>query len=155
MAHGVINLFHLLATSIWIGGMVYIHFVLLPAVSKIDQGEGGKLQGILAKRFSIIAWSALLTLLITGYLKTPSEMLFNTSTQFGIILTIKHVLIIGVIIVGIMIGAVVVPGLRKYMPKPAEKPTPEFFSFKKKLEVLATTNLTLGILILICASMLW
>lgn len=155
MAHGVINFFHLFATSIWIGGMVYIHFVLLPAVSKIDQGEGGKLQGLLAKRFSIIAWSALLILLITGYLKTPSEMLFNTSTQFGIILTVKHILIIVVLIVGITIGAVVVPGLRKYMPKSGEKPTPEFFSFKRKLELLATTNLTLGILILICASMLW
>lgn len=155
MANGVINFFHLLATSIWIGGMVYIHFVLLPAVSKIDQGEGGKLQGIIAKRFSIIAWSALLILLITGYLKTPSEMLFNTTTHFGIILTIKHILILCVIVVGIMIGAVVVPGLRKHMPKPGEKPLPEFFSFKKKLEILATTNLTLGILILICASMLW
>jgi hypothetical protein len=55
----------------------------------------------------------------------------------------------------ILIGAVVVPGLRKYMPKPGEKPPPVFFSFKKKLEILATTNLTLGVLILICALMLW
>jgi hypothetical protein len=55
----------------------------------------------------------------------------------------------------IIIGAVVVPGLRKYMPKPGEKPPPEFFSFKKKLEIIATTNLMLGALILICASMLW
>ena len=135
--------------------MVYIHFVLLPAVSKIDQAEEAKLQGIIAKRFSIIAWSALLILLITGYLKTPSEMLFNKSTQFGIILTIKHILILCVIIFGIMIGAVVVPGLRKHLPKPGEKPAFEFFAFKKKkLEFLATTNLTLGILILICASLM-
>lgn len=97
----------------------------------------------------------MLILLITGYLKTPSEMLFNTSTHFGIILTIKHILILCIIIVGIMIGAVVVPGLRKNMPKPCEKPLPEFLSYRKKLEILATTNLTLGVLILICASMLW
>lgn len=155
MADSIINFFHLLATAVWIGGMVYIHFVLLPSVSKIDPGESGKLQGIIAKRFSIIAWSAIIILLITGFLKTPGEMLLNTSTQFGVILLIKHILILCVLITGIIIGAVVVPGLRKNMPNPSEKPKEAFFVYKKRLEMLATTNLTLGILILICASMLW
>lgn len=145
----------MLGTAIWIGGMVYIHFILLPALSKIDPGESGKLQGIIAKRFSIIAWIALVILLITGFLKTPGEMLFNTSTQLGVILLIKHILILCVILVGIGIAAVIVPGLRKNMPNPGEKPKAEFFVYKKRLEILATTNLTLGMLILICASMLW
>jgi len=155
MTNQVINFFHLLSTAVWIGGMVYIHFVLLPSVSKIDRGESGKLQGIIAKRFSIIAWSALVILLITGFLKTPGEMLLNTSTRFGVILIIKHILILFVILVGVVIGAVVVPGLRKNMPTPGENPPKAFFLYKKRLEMLATTNLTLGILILICASMLW
>lgn len=155
MSNQIINFLHLLGTSVWIGGMIYIHFVLLPSVSKIDPGESGKLQGIAAKRFSIIAWSAIIILVVTGFLKTPGEMLLNTSTQFGVVLLIKHILILGVIVVGIVIGTVVVPGLRKNMPNPGEKPKAEFLSYKKRLESLATSNLIFGILILICASMLW
>ncbi|HMN17395.1 MAG TPA: CopD family protein [Ignavibacteriaceae bacterium] len=155
MADQTINFFHLLGTSVWIGGMIYTHFILLPSVSKIDPGESGKLQGIAAKRFSIIAWVAIIILIITGFLKTPGEMLLNISTQFGIVLFIKHIFILGVVLVGIVIGGIVVPGLRKNMPNPGEKPREKFLLFKKRLELLATTNLILGILILICASMLW
>lgn len=128
---------------------------IITSLSKIDPGESGKLQGITAKRFSITAWSAIVILIITGFLKTPGEMLLNTSTQFGIILLIKHLLILCVILVGIGIGAVVVPGLKKNLPNTGEKPKVAFFIYKKRLEILATTNLTLGVLILICASMLW
>lgn len=155
MIHGIVNFFHLLAAAVWIGGMVYIHFVLLPSVSKIEPGESSKLQGIAAKRFSIIAWGSLLILLITGYIKTPANMFFDTSTNFGAILFVKQILVIAVIIVGMIIATVVVPGLRNSMPKPGEKPTAVFLSYKKKLETFASINLTLGVFILICASMLW
>lgn len=155
MINGIVNFFHLLAAAVWIGGMVYIHFVLLPSVSKIEPGESSKLQGIAAKRFSIIAWSSLLILLITGYIKTPSNMFFDTSTNFGTILFVKQILVIAVIIVGMIIATVVVPGLRNNMPKPGEKPTAGFLSYKKKLEIFASVNLTMGVFILICASMLW
>lgn len=53
-------------------------------------------------------------------------MLLNVSTQFGVVLLIKHIFILGVVLVGIVIGGIVVPGLRKNMPNPGEKPREKY-----------------------------
>lgn len=150
-----VNFLHLLATSIWIGGAIYIHLILLPSLRRIDPQQSGKLQGIVAKKFSLVAWTCIIVLLITGYLKTPDGMLFDTSSEFGMILMIKHVFIAGVIVVGLIIALYVVPNMSKAAPKPGEQPSPEFFKHRKRLQFLAMVNLIFGVLILVYASMLW
>ncbi|GIK60270.1 MAG: hypothetical protein HND39_11240 [Ignavibacteriota bacterium] len=155
MANQIINFLHLLATSVWIGGMIYMHLILLPSLKLIDAQQSGKLMGIISKKFSITAWISIIILLITGYLKTPAEMLLNTSSQSGIILTAKHILILCVIAVGLIIAIRIVPKLRGSMPKPGEAPQAEFIKSQKILHTLATINLTLGLLIIVLASMLW
>ena len=129
--------------------------VFLPSLKFLEPQQAGRLQGIIAKRFSMIAWSSILVLLITGYLKTPDGMLADTSTEIGLILTIKHIMIAAAIIVGLTIGLYIVPNLKNNSPKEAERPSDKFLRFEKILHGLATTNLILGIGILICASMLW
>ena len=155
MLEEVINFFHLLATVVWIGGMFYMDLILMPSLAKIDPGERGKLMGIIAKKFTIAAWSAIIVIIITGILKTPSNMYFDTSDEYGTYLFIKHVLVIGAIIVGLIITLVIVPKLKQSTPKPGERPSEEFISYSKKIEHLSKTNLILGILILICAALLW
>jgi len=155
MADGIINFFHLFATVVWIGGMFYMDLILMPSIAKIDPGERGKLMGMIAKKFTITAWSAIFILIITGILKTPSDMYFDTSDEYSICLFIKHLLIIGTIIVGLVITFIYVPGLKVNTPRPGEKPSAEFTSYSKKIERFSKTNLVLGILILICASLLW
>jgi copper resistance protein D len=155
MESTIINFFHLLGAVIWIGGALYIHLILMPALKAIDPQEGGKLQGIIAKRFSIVAWSSIVVLIITGLFKTPSAMLLNTTTHFGVILFIKHIFILGAICVGLMIALNAVPNLRKNAPKQGEKPSVRFFKYQKRLHTLALTNLIFALLILVLASMLW
>ena len=155
MIEEIINFFHLLGTVVWIGGMFYMDLILIPSLSKIDPGESGKLMGIIAKKFTITAWSAMLVLIITGILKTPSDMYFDISDNYGIYLFIKHVLFIGAIIVGLVITLVFVPKLKANTPNPGEKPSGEFISYTRKIEHLSKTNLILGIFILISASFLW
>lgn len=155
MVDGIINFFHLLATAVWIGGMFYMDLILMPSLAKIDPGESGKLMGIIAKKFTITAWSAIIILIITGILKTPADMYFDTSDEYEIYLFIKHVLVILTIIVGLIITFVYVPGLKANSPKPGEMPSAEFISYTKKIEHLSRTNLILGILILIFAAWLW
>lgn len=155
MTDGIINFFHLLATVVWIGGMFYMDLLLIPSMAKIDPGESGKLMEMIAKKFTITAWSAVIVLVITGILKTPSDMYFDTSGEYGIYLLIKHVLVIGSIIVGLIITLVYVPGLKANTPNPGEKPSEEFLSYSKKIEHFSKTNLVLGILILVFASLLW
>jgi uncharacterized membrane protein len=151
----IVNFFHLLATAVWIGGMIYIHFVLQPALKSIDPQQSGKLQSLIAKRFSIAGWSSVIVLLVTGYLKTPDGMLFDASSDLGLTLFLKHVFVIIMIIVGLVIVFYVVPNLQKSAPKPGEKPNMDFIGSQKKLKMLGNMNLVLGLLVLVSASMLW
>lgn len=150
-----INIIHILATAVWIGGAFFVHFTLQPAMKQIDPQQSGKLMGLIAKRFSITAWTCILLLIITGIMKTPAGMLFSPSTELGQILTIKHILVLLVIIVGLTIALYVIPNIRKNAPQPGEAPSNIFISNQKRLSSLATINLILGGLIVVCASLLW
>lgn len=148
----IIDFFHLLATVTWIGGMIYVNFVLIPSLPAIDPPQRGKLLGAVTKRFIIISWISIFILLISGVLLTLSEKLFNISTASGAPMTIKHILFLAMIVIGLLITFVLTPKLNALAPKPGEKPTTEFQKAQKRLSVLALTNMILGILVLICAA---
>jgi uncharacterized membrane protein len=154
MVDNLVNFVHLLAAVIWVGGAIYILFILQPALRFIEPQESGKLQGIITKRFSLTAWICIVILLTTGYLKTPKSMLFDASSDVGRMLIMKHILIVISIIVGLVIALHVVPTLQKNAPKPGDAPSADFMNSQKKLSILGWINLILGLLILLSASML-
>lgn len=143
------NFFHLLAAIIWIGGMIFIKFILTLGLSAIEPQERGKLMNAVAKPFSITAWTCIIILILTGLHKTPPGMLFSTLGSYAVILIIKHIVILLAIIIGLMIAFGPVRAMSKFAPKPGEKPPDEFISAQKKLGVLSSINLILGIVIVI------
>ncbi len=155
MADSLINFLHLLATAVWLGGAIFIKAILEPATRQIDPREAGKLQGVIAKRFTITAWSSIIVLLITGYLKTPAEMLFDTSSSMGLALFVKHILIVFVIVIGLLIAFVAVPRLKRAAPAPGSPPSEDFVKANRQLLRLSMTSTIIGIGILLCASFLW
>lgn len=155
MIDNLINFLHLLAAAAWIGGALFTKIVLAPALAKIDRQQSGIVMGFVAKRFSIVAWTSIVVLIITGLLKTPSDMLFDTSSDIGIFLTIKLVSVIAVLIIGLFIGLKIVPAMRKVTPAPGEKPSDDFVKYSGQLDRLALINTILGVLILLWASFLW
>ncbi|GAB4295601.1 MAG: hypothetical protein Kow0098_18020 [Ignavibacteriaceae bacterium] len=94
------NFFHLLATVTWIGGMIYSNLILFPSLAVSSPPERGKIMNAITGRFIVVAWVSVVILIITGLIKTPSELLFNTSSDFGLWLTIKHILILLMIVIG-------------------------------------------------------
>jgi len=148
----IFDFLHLLATAIWVGGMLYINFVLTPSLVAIDSPQRGKLIGAVSKRFSMFAWGCIIILLMTGLLLTPSGMLFDTTSTWGIMLFIKIILFLIMIIIGTIISFVKAPKMEKLAPKPDEKPAPEFFKIQKQISLLAHINMILGVLILLCVA---
>lgn len=144
---------HLLMTVLWIGGMLFMHFVLNPALATINPAEAGKLMGSIAKRFTIIAWSSTILLLVTGLLKTPSGLLLDTSNAYGTILLLKHLAFGIMIINGVIITFGVAPKLRSFAPKEGQRPPVEFIGAQKRLGVLSGMNMALGVLVLFLISM--
>lgn len=82
-------------------------------------------------------------------------MLLDTTSDMGVVLTVKHILFAGIMIVGLSIGLYVIPNIKEIAPQQGEAPSTRFLSFQRKLDVLASINLVLGILVLVFASLLW
>jgi uncharacterized membrane protein len=148
------TILHLLATVAWLGGGIYINLVLMPSLNAIDPPAGGKLMAAASKRFTILAWSSIIVILVTGYLKTPTGMLFNTTETYGITLTVKHALVLTMVVLAFLIMAVVVPKVNALAPKPGEKPSSEFIKAQKQLPRLSVTATILGIVVLLCVVLL-
>lgn len=150
----IINFFHVLAAVTWIGGMIFMNLVVMPAQMAIAPQERGKLVGAVAKKFTVVAWSCVIVLIVTGIMKTPTGMMFNPGSDFGLWLTIKHVIIILMIVIGIYISVVLAPKMNKLIPKPGETPSAEFVKTQSLLKKLAIVNMCFGILILFAISMM-
>jgi uncharacterized membrane protein len=154
VAESLINLLHLLSAIVWLGGVLFVKIILEPSLGQLDPAEAGKLQAIVARKFKFVSWTAILLLIVTGHLKTPRGMMFNFSSAFGQILAIKHILILGVLLVGAFIGMAVFPKLKRAAPTPGSSPSEEFKNASKQMKQLSLLNALLGIGIVVAAALL-
>jgi uncharacterized membrane protein len=150
----IVQFLHLLFTVFWIGGMTFMHFVLNPAMKAMEPENAGKLMGVVAKRFTMIAWLSMILLLVTGLLKTPSSYLLDVTTDYGMILLLKHVAFVVMIFGGVLITFVVAPKLRAFAPKPGEAPSLPYLEARRRLGILSGMNMVLGILVIFLISMI-
>jgi len=150
----IVHFLHLVASVVWIGGMIFLHYILTPAQNVIKPEEGGKLFGFVAKRFTIAAWSSTVILIITGLIKAPSGVLFDLSTHYGLWLTIKHALIVLMIIGGLLITFRVAPKMGKLAPKPGEAPSMEFVKNQAMLSNISFLNMIFGLLVLLSTAIM-
>jgi putative copper resistance protein D len=95
---------HLVAASIWVGGSIFIGIVLAPLLKTISDSVEGRLSIMIrvGRKFNTIGVPSLIILIITGiynsiaFIAKPSLIL---STNYGIILLIKIVLVVMLIII--------------------------------------------------------
>lgn len=57
---------HLLAVVVWLGGMLFLGLVIIPALRDRPPAERAALLHVVGRRFLKIAWAALAILLVTG-----------------------------------------------------------------------------------------
>lgn len=101
-----------------------------------------------------MAWSSAILLLLTGFYKTPINLIFNFTSGYTTILSVKLIFFALMIIFGVIISAVLVPKMNKLLPKPGEKPSDEFITIQKNINILSKINLLLGLGILFCIALL-
>jgi putative copper resistance protein D len=97
--------FHILAAVVWIGGMVFLATVLVPAVRRPEhQRVAASLVQLTGTRFRVVGWACLGVLLLTGALNLASwgitwaDVLSGRVLHgpFGRLLGIKSVLVTAV-----------------------------------------------------------
>lgn len=107
--------FHLLATVVWLGGLISMAVVAWPAVRNhvLDAGQWARLQ----KRFTPWAHASLVVLWITGFVQMSADPNYEGFLSFQGLwaqaILIKHLAVIGMMIFGIYLQWRVQPALAR------------------------------------------
>ena len=138
---------HLIATVIWIGGITFILFIAIPSTKQVLGTESGKLMGEISKRFTPLANYSIILLIITGLVLTGFNKQFsgigNFKNNWTLVLTLKHVLILGMVAVHFYRGLVLAPRIAR--TEPASKKA----SLQKLSLNLVKVNFCLGLIVLL------
>ncbi|MCU0512367.1 MAG: CopD family protein [Anaerolineae bacterium] len=111
--------FHLLATVVWIGGLVVTVILVYPAVARTLKDNPGlyRLLSRLRTRFAPLSYLSLTTLIVTGLFQMTADPAYEGFMSFNNtwsqVMLVKHLAIIGMVIVGGVLQWLVVPELER------------------------------------------
>lgn len=160
---------HLLATVVWIGGIVMIFLVILPGAKTALESAPlvSKLMKEITKRFTPMANISILVLIATGIVIAHYEKNFTGVLDFNnpwnVIMILKHFLVALMIIVHFYRGLILNPRIGRLSSQISE--TQVFSSLSSQVArlqnfslSLVKTNLVLGMMVLLLtgiSSSLW
>src|SRR3989304_6652612 len=134
---------HLLAAVTWVGGIVFILYVAIPATMQAPEPAGGSLMAELAKRFGPLANYSITVLVVTGVFLAALNGLtpgYRLSGFMGLTLSAKYALSFLMIAIHLYRGLILAP--RTARAEPSEKNALKKFSL-----ALVKLNLALGVTI--------
>jgi uncharacterized membrane protein len=144
------NWLHLLATVVWIGGVVVNVMILSPAAKEsLEPPMMMRLWGAIMKRFRVLVYISMGIFIATGIVMMFMNSGYGDSFDFGdtwtLVLVLKHIFVLILIIVGIYMLEGVFPKLARLA---AKGPSPELGKAEKRQRVVGATSLILAIIIL-------
>ena len=156
---------HLLATVVWIGGIVMILLVILPGAKAALEASPmvSRLTKEITKRFTPIANISILVLIFTGVVIAHYEKNFTSVLDFdntwNVILFIKHLLVALMIVTHFYRGLILNPKIGRLSSQVNESQvTPSLSSQVVKLQKfslnLVKTNFVLGLIVLLFTGIL-
>lgn len=149
---------HLIAASIWVGGSIFIGIVLAPLLKTISDSIEGRLSIMIrvGRKFNKIGVPSLIVLIMTGiynsmgFIVKPS-LIF--STNYGIILLIKIILVMILIITFAVHVRLIRPEVERKIE--TKELSGEFLQkLRSKIIMLGKVTVILSIAILLMAALL-
>jgi uncharacterized membrane protein len=145
---------HMLATVTWIGGIVSISILVLPAAHKsLKPADQLAFIDAMQKRLEPLAWFSLGVLIATGLFQLSANThyngFFNVSTQWSLAILVKHGLVAVMVVVSALQTWEVLPAIRRtLMRRDRGASEDEIILLQKREERLLRMNFILSILIL-------
>ncbi|GER80266.1 MAG: hypothetical protein DYG87_09635 [Anaerolineae bacterium CFX3] len=145
---------HMLATVTWIGGIVSISILVLPAARKsLSPAEQLAFIESMQKRLEPLAWFSLGLLIVTGLFQLSANShyngFFDVSTQWSLAILVKHGLVAVMVVVSAVQTWEVLPAIRRTMMRRGKGASEEeIVQLQKREERLLRMNFVLSILIL-------
>jgi uncharacterized membrane protein len=144
---------HMLATVTWIGSLVAINLLVLPASTRtlklVDQLS---FIAALQKRLEPLAWFCMGLLLVTGLFQLSANPHYDgflaTSTQWSLAILVKHSLAVLLAVTSAVQTWEVLPSIHRILMKKDKADTVELAKLQRRELILLRTNLVLATLIL-------
>ncbi|MFZ5879055.1 MAG: CopD family protein [Chloroflexota bacterium] len=152
-ALGLVYWLHMLATVAWIGSLVAISLLFLPAIRKtLKPFDQLAVLAAMQKRLEPIAWFSMVLLAATGLFQLSAnphyDGFLSTSGQWSIAILVKHSLSVVMVVVSAIQTWEVLPAIHRGLLR-AEKADPEELARLQRQEtLLLRINLFLSALIL-------
>lgn len=148
--------FHLVATVVWIGGLVILTVLVWPETRRILAENPGvySLLTRLRKRFLPLSNLSLVVLVVTGLFQMTAdpnyEGVLEFTNEWSRAILLKHIAVGGMVICGVALQFWVAPALeRASLLAERRKSDPQEWERLHRLEVRLTwVNTTLGVLVL-------
>jgi putative copper export protein len=108
--------FHLVATVVWIGGLLILLLLVYPEARRA-LGGSSQLVGRLRRRFLPLSHFSLVVLLVTGMIQMSGDSNYQGMLQFdndwSRVILLKHIAIGVMLICGVILQYVVLPALER------------------------------------------
>lgn len=104
----IVTFLHDLFTVIWIGGLIVLGVTVFPSMKAVlgSAPQTKKLATAIQKRQSVLVYVSIVGLIVTGILmarRDPSFLgLFQVGNNYGMVLTVKHVLVLAMIAITLL-----------------------------------------------------
>lgn len=156
MPYGLLAFFywlHMLATVTWVGSLVALNVLILPALRKVlSPAEQVSVLEAIQRRLEPLAWFSLAVLIVTGLFQMSVNPNYNgllaTGTRWSLALFIKHVLVLVLIALSAVQTWEVFPALRRALLRPERLAADEWPRLQRRQQRLLRLNLALSLLIL-------
>lgn len=151
--------FHLIATVVWVGGLVLLALVVWPAArARLGAGpEAGRFLGDLQRRFNPLAWVSLAVLVGTGLMQMAANRHYAGFLQidnaWAVAILVKHAAVAGMVAVGAATQWLVQPEIaRLNLLAERGRPTPELAALRRREALLLWLNLAGALVTLVCTA---
>ncbi len=147
----LITWIHIFAFAVWLGGAIFFSLILAPNVTSLPPPDAGKLMGAVEKKFTPIAWTAIVAIALTGLIRMISSgtlsVAFLTGTSYGFTLLVKILIFGAIVVVGYMITST--------SKKLGSASSPEeAMGYQMQIAKLSKTNIAMGIIVVLLAASL-
>ena len=138
---------HLVATVLWIGGIIFIIFIVIPSSGQVLGAESGKLMGEISKRFTPLANYSIILLFVSGIVLAGLNNQFSgvriLESNWTMALILKLVLFFSMTAIHFYRGLVLAPKMMRTTTQ-TEKTALQKLSIN-----LVKVNFTLGLSVLL------
>lgn len=149
---------HFLATVVWIGSLVSISLLILPAIKRSLQpvDQLAVIEAV-QKRLEPVAWFSMGLLLTTGLFQLSAnphyDGVLSTSNRWSLAILTKHILAVIMVVVSAVQTWEVLPSIRRNLFRKQKADPIELVKLQRREYLLLRMNLVLGVLILAMAAL--